>query len=281
MLRFLKRRSGDGDGDGENSVGSRFIQGTSGGPVVVNLDGYWWGADLDGGGTHLSVRSAGHRETFSVDDHEEALRGAFLRMGRESAECRLLKASLDRRTPVVVIYPSNGRMRNLSSELFEEFLKRRLDADGRDFDALKIYAAPVRRGKSRVVRKFRGIDGSQVLFNLSGEGINYFHLNTTDADVTIDALIDEWPVGDAATAETITKLAETSIRRMDREYFDRLRGGIESGSLILVLPEWESQRKVVLATAGRLLERAPGGGIDLLDPRIIRLHRTTRAAEQV
>jgi hypothetical protein len=166
----------------------------------------------------------------------------------------------------------------MASELFEEFISRRFKADSRDFDSLKLYVAPVRAGKSRVVRKFRGIS-DQVIFNLSGEGLNYFHLNTTDRDVTIDAIIDDWPVGSDAEPEALTKSIEGAIRRIDREYFDRLRGGIEQGTLFLLLPERADQRNAVLGAAGRLLERAPGGAIDLLDQRVVRLHRTNRSAE--
>ena len=276
MLRFFKRGSGPEGSAGPS--GSGFIQGVAGGVVMVNLDRFWWAADLGMDAVHLSIKNPGGHETHGLEDHEEALRGAFLRLGKESPESRLLQAALDQKNPVVILYPGLPRVRNMASDLFEDFLARRFKADSRDFDALKLYVAPVRAGKTRTVRKFRGIC-DQVVFNLSGEGLNYFHLNTTERDLTIDAIIDHWPIGAEASPEALTKLIEASIRRMDREYFDRLRDGIEKGTLFLLLPERADQRNAVLGAAGRLLERAPGGSIDLLDHRVVRFHRTNRSAE--
>ena len=276
MLRFFKRGSGSEGSNGPSGQG--FIQGVADGVVVVNLDRFWWAADLGMDGTHLAIENAGGHETHALEDHEESLRGAFLRLGKESSESRLLQSALDRKNPVVIMYPGLSRVRNMASDLFEEFIARRFKADSRDFDALKLYVAPVRAGKTRAVRKFRGIS-DQIIFNLSGEGLNYFHLNTTERDVTIDAIIDDWPIGDAAAPEALTKSIEGAIRRMDRDYFDRLRGGIENGTLFLLLPERTEQRNAVLGAAGRLLERAPGGAIDLLDHRVVRFHRTNRSAE--
>ena len=276
MLRFFKRGSGSDGSDGP--TGSGFIQGVAGGVVVVNLDRFWWAVDLGMDAVHLSIKNPGGHETHGLEDHEESLRGAFLRLGKESSESRILQAALERKTPVVILYPGLPRVRNMASDLFEDFIARRFKADSRDFDSLKLYVAPVRAGKARTVRKFRGIC-DQVVFNLSGEGLNYFHLNTTERDLTIDAIIDDWPVGLDAAPEALTKLIDAAIRRMDREYFDRLRDGIEKGTLFLLLPERVDQRNAVLGAAGRLLERAPGGGIDLMDHRVVRLHRTNRSAE--
>lgn len=277
MLSFFKRGSGSEGPEGPS--GSGFIQGIPGGVVIVNLDRFWWAADLGMSSTHLAIKNAGGHETHGLEDHEEALRGGFLRFGKESEESRLLQSAIDRKTPVVIIYPGLPRVRNMASDHFEDFLARRFKADSREFDALKLYVAPVRRGKIRVVRKFRGAC-DQVVFNLSGEGLNYFHLNTTDRDVTIDAIIDDWPIGSEATTESLTRSTDAAIRRMDRSYFDRIRDGIEQGSLFMMLPEQASQRNAVLAAAGRLLERAPGGAIDLLDGRVVRLHRTNRSVEE-
>lgn len=276
MLRFFKRGSGSDGPSG--SSGSGFIQGVPGGVAMVNLDRSWWAADTGMDQGHLSIKCAGGHETHALEDHEEALRGAFLRLGKESPQFRLLQDSLKRKTPVVILYPGLARVRNMASDLFEEFIARRFKVDSRDFDALKLYVAPVRHGKTRVVRKFRGIS-DQVIFNLSGEGLNYFHLNTTERDLTIDAIIDDWPVGSDSTPENLTTMIEGAVRRIGREYFDRMRDGIENGTLILLLPEREGERNAVLGAAGRLLERAPGGSIDLLDPRVVRIHRTNRSAE--
>ncbi|MEE2972612.1 MAG: hypothetical protein VX672_05760 [Planctomycetota bacterium] len=274
MLGFFKRRAGEED---DGLRGSGFIQGFPGGITIVNLDRGWWAAELGLGDHRLVIPNAGGREAHALEDHEEGLRGGFLRLGKESGESRLLSAALERRTPVVVLYPALARIRNMTSELFEEFVHRRFGRESRDFDTLKLYIAPIRPGKTRFVRKFRG-RGDQVVFNLSGEGINYFHLNTTDRDVTIDALTDNWPVGDDATSERLSAVTEAAVRSMDPAYFRRLRGGIEDGILMMLLPERTAERRIVLQSAGRLLLRAPGGGVDLSDSRVLRLHRTNRAA---
>ena len=115
-----------------------------------------------------------------------------------------------------------------------------------------------------------------MILNLCGEGLNYFHLNTVEKDPTVDALIEDWPA--AADVELLTQRTEEAVRRMDPKYFERLRGGIDSGLLVAIMPEFESARTAVLGAAGRLLSRAPGGAIDLLSPRILRLHRTMQAS---
>ena len=129
MLRFFKRGSGSTGSDGPG--GSDFIQGVAGGVVVVNLDRFWWAVDLGMDDVHLSIKNAGGRETHGLEDHEEALRGAFLRLGKESSESRLLQAALDRKTPVVILYPGLSRIRNMASDLFEEFMARRFKAESR------------------------------------------------------------------------------------------------------------------------------------------------------
>ena len=67
---------------------------------------------------------------------------------------------------------------------------------------------------------------------------------------------------------------------MDPGYFGRIREGIESGLLLVYLPEQENQRVPVLGTAGWLLSKAPGGAIDLNGPGVIRWYRSSRAAEE-
>ena len=168
MLGFFKRRLGEDDGTPQ---GSGFIQGFPGGITIVNLDRSWWAAELGLGDHSLALSNPGGRESHSLEDHEESLRGSFLRIGKESPENRLLSAALERRTPVVVLYPGLARIRNMTSELFEEFLERRFGKQRRDFDTLKLYTSPIRPGKTRIVRKFRGL-GDQVVLNLSAEGIN-------------------------------------------------------------------------------------------------------------
>lgn len=272
MLGFFKKFNNDAP---DEPVGRGFIQGGGEGVTLVNLDRCWWRAEA-GTAQVVTLKTAGGRELHDTDEHAEALRGAFLRLGRESSENRLLESARERQTPLLVIYPSLARMRNIASEIFEDYLKRRFKSSGSEFDTLRVYAAPVRPGKTKVVRKFRGRSGVQVILNLCGEGMNYFHLNTVGKDPTVDALIEDWPA--APDAETLTRLTEDAVRRMDPKYFARLRGGVESGLLVAMMPEFEAARTAVLGAAGRLLNAAPGGAIDLLDAKILRLHRSMEAA---
>ena len=250
--------------DAERSSRS-FIRGTADGSVtVVNLERTGWALDPDGSGRAiLDLRPASVSEVFDEKDHEDGLRGGFLRLGRESTECRLLRSAIDRRTPVIMIYPGIARMRGIASELFEEFLERRFKVESRDLDAIKIYAAPVRPDAHRFVRKFRGLGADQVVCNLTGEAFKYLHLYKDDRDVTIDAVDSEWPIGSDADDDAFIDLIEKAIRGMDTEYFDRLRQAIAARTLLLLLPEERRQRMAVLGTAGRLLLQAPGGEIDL------------------
>ena len=271
MLGFFKKFGSDTT---DGPLGRGFIQGGAHGVTLINLDRCWWCTE-SGSNDILTLKTAGGRELHDTDDHAEALRGAFLRLGRESSENQLIEAARDNQSPLLVIYPSLSRMRNIASEIFEDYLKRRFKASGSDFDILRIYSSPIRPGKTKVVRKFRGRNASQVILNLCGEGLNYFHLNTVEKDPTVDALIEDWPA--AADVELLTQRTEEAVRKMDPKYFERLRGGIESGLLVAIMPEFKSARTAVLGAAGRLLNRAPGGAIDLLSPKILRLHRTMQA----
>lgn len=260
FLKFGRKNKIDADRSSRS-----FIRGTADGSVtVVNLERTGWTLDPDGSGRALlDLRPASVSEVFDEKDHEDGLRGGFLRLGRESTECRLLRSAIDRRTPVIMIYPGIARMRGIASELFEEFLERRFKVESRDLDAIKIYAAPVRPDAHRFVRKFRGLGADQVVCNLTGEAFKYLHLYKDDRDVTIDAVDSEWPIGSDADDDAFIDLIEKAIRGMDTEYFDRLRQAIAARTLLLLLPEERRQRMAVLGTAGRLLLQAPGGEIDL------------------
>ena len=260
FLKFGRKNKIDADRSSRS-----FIRGTADGSVtVVNLERTGWTLDPDGSGRALlDLRPASVSEVFDEKDHEDGLRGGFLRLGRESTECRLLRSAIDRRTPVIMIYPGIARMRGVASELFEEFLERRFKVESRDLDAIKIYAAPVRPDAHRFVRKFRGLGADQVVCNLTGEAFKYLHLYKDDRDVTIDAVDSEWPIGSDADDDAFIDLIEKAIRGMDTEYFDRLRQAIAARTLLLLLPEERRQRMAVLGTAGRLLLQAPGGEIDL------------------
>jgi len=94
----------------------------------------------------------------------------------------------------------------------------------------------------------------------------------------LDALDSDWPV--SPMSETLVELAERRIRGMDPAYFRRMRDGIAAGLLLVYLPEERAQRLPIFGTAGRLLDRAPGGGIDLDGPGVLRLHRTRPGLEQ-
>ncbi|MDG1979564.1 MAG: hypothetical protein P8I44_13465 [Phycisphaerales bacterium] len=274
MLDFLK--FGRKNESERGSSGSRsFIRGTPDGNVtIVNLERTGWALDPDGSGRSLlEIRPASGGEVFDEKDHEDGLRGGFLRLGKESTECRLLRSAIDRKTPVIMVYPGVARMRGIASELFEEFLKRRLKAESRDLDAIKIYAAPVRETARRFVRKFRGLGADQVVCNLSGEAFKYLHLYKVDRDVTVDALDPKWPIASESDEQRYATLAEQSIRGMDAEYFDRLRQGIAAGTLLLILPELRMERMAVLGAAGRLLLNAPGGEIDLGSGNAMHLYR--------
>ncbi|MAD20430.1 MAG: hypothetical protein CMJ52_09745 [Planctomycetaceae bacterium] len=271
FLKFGRKHKGGPDSSGSRS----FIRGTPDGHVtVVNLERTGWAIDPDGSGrSPLDVRPASGREVFDEKDHEDGLRGGFLRLGRESTECRLLRSAIDRRTPVIMVYPGVARMRGIASELFEEFLKRRLKAESRDLDAIKIYASPVRPTAHRFVRKFRGLGADQVVCNLSGEAFKYLHLYKVDKDVTVDALDPEWPIPSESDERRYASLAERAIRGMDVAYLDRLRQGVAARTLLLILPEQRAERMAVLGAAGRLLLDAPGGEIDLGSGNAMHLYR--------
>jgi hypothetical protein len=265
MLDFLNfGRKNKATADDARSSRS-FIRGTADGSVtIVNLERTGWGLDPDGTGRSiLDVRPASGGEVFDEKDHEDGLRGGFLRLGRESTECRLLRSAIDRQSLVIMIYPGIARMRGIASELFEEFLKRRFKVESRELDAIKLYASSVRPGAHRFVRKFRGLGADQVVCNLTGEAFKYLHLYKVDRDVTIDAVDSDWPIGSEVDDQAFVQLTEKAIRGMDTEYFDRLRQAIASRTLLLILPEERSQRLAVLGTTGRLLLKAPGGEIDL------------------
>ena len=280
MLDFLKFGRKDGNAAGTpGGVGrsSRsFIRGTPDGSVtVVNLERTGWALDPDGSGRSiLEITPASGGEVFDEKDHESGLRGGFLRLGRESTECRLLRSAIDRRSLVIVIYPGIARMRGIASELFEEFLKRRFKVESRELDAIKLYASTVRPDAHRFVRKFRGLGADQVVCNLTGEAFKYLHLYKVERDVTIDAVDSNWPLGGDAEDEAFVQLTENAIRNMDTAYLDRLRQSIAARTLLLILPEERRQRLAVLGTAGRLLLQAPGGEIDLGGGNAMHLFRS-------
>ncbi len=278
MFEFLRRRlAGDGGSDGGDGGPQGVVAELSGGVVMVNLERCWWAVECGGGRRHV-VRSAAGREVFDDDEHLQELRSAFLRMGGESREVKALRRAMEAGSPLVVVFPAKPVLRGHAIDIVEEFLQRRLKASTGDFDVIKLYTAPVRPGGEKFCRKFRGKRGVQVVLNLSGEGVKYLHYDANEKDVVIDALESSWPV--SPTADDLSTLAEGRIRGMDPSYFGRLRDGIDSGLLLVYLPERDTQRLPILGTSGRLLDKAPGGGIDLDAPGVIRWYRTSANLER-
>jgi hypothetical protein len=277
MFDFIRRKiKGDGSDDGD--VDSQaLIADISGKATLVNLTKKWWVAECGDAERHV-IRSAAAREVFDDNEHIQELQSAFLRMGSESREIKALEQALSARTPLVVVYPPRPRLRNETMGAFEEFVRRRLKVSSNDFDIIKLYHGAVRPTGEKFCRKFRGQQGPQVVLNLSGEGVWYLHFDVEEKDVVIDALDGEWP--SVPTADRLERLVEGRLRGMDPGYFGRIRDGIESGLLLVYLPEPEKQRTSVLGTAGWLLSKAPGGSIDLNGAGVIRWYRSSQAAER-
>lgn len=276
MFEFLRRKLTPQPGGDTPPEGKGMIQTLPGGGVLLNLERCWWAIETGGGGRQV-ISSAAGREVFAEEDHLQSIRGAFLRQGNESEEQRALQYALEHQTPLIVIFPAKARVRGEAIQLLEDHLKRRLKVESTDFDLFKLYTGPVRSEGEKFCRKFRGKRGEQVALNLSGEGLRYLHYDPNVKDVAIDALDPAWPV--SPMSETLVELAERRIRGMDPGYFRRLRDGIEAGLLLVYLPEDRSHRLPIYATVGRLLDGAPGGGIDLDSPGVIRIHRTAANRE--
>jgi hypothetical protein len=277
MFEFIRRKfGGDGGDDGDHGT-QGLIADLSGMATIVNLTRAWWVAECGDSARHV-VRSAAGREIFDDGEHIQELQSAFLRMGSESREIKALEHVLSARKPLLVVYPPRARLRNETMGAFEEFLRRRLKVSSSDFDIIKLYHGAVRPGGEKFCRKFRGQAGPQVVLNLSGEGVWYLHFDVEARDVVIDALDPDWP--SVPTGERLERLVEGRLRGMDPAYFGRIRDGIESGLLLVYLPEPENHRGPVLGKAGWLLAKAPGGAIDLNGDGVIRWYRSSRAAEQ-
>jgi hypothetical protein len=277
MFEFIRRKITGDDGSDRDPGTQGLIADLSGKATIVNLTRSWWVAECGDSVRHV-VRSAAGREVFDESEHLREIQSAFLRMGSESREIKALEDALSARTPLVVVYPPRPRLRNETMGAFEEFLRRRLKVASNDFDLIKLYHGAVRPTGEKFCRKFRGQQGPQVVLNLSGEGVWYFHLDVKSNDVIIDALDGNWP--SVPTTDRLERLVEGRIRGMDPGYFGRIREGIESGLLLVYLPEQENQRVPVLGTAGWLLSKAPGGAIDLNGPGVIRWYRSSRAVEE-
>ncbi len=276
MFDFIRKKLKGEGGDDANLGTQGLIANISGKATVVNLTRAWWVVECGDSVRHV-VRSAAGREIFDDNEHFQELQSAFLRMGSESREIKAIEQSLSARTPLLVVYPPRPRPRNEAAGMFEEFLRRRLKVSSREFDIIKLYHGAVRPQGEKFCRKFRGQQGPQVVLNLSGEGVWYLHFDVKEKDVVIDALDGAWP--SVPSSDRLERLVEGRIRGMDPGYFARIRDGIESGVLLVYLPEPENERLSVLGTAGWLLSKAPGGGIDLNGPDVFRWYRSSRSTE--
>jgi len=277
MFEFIRRKFGGDESDPGEPGTSGIVADLGGQATIVNLTRSWWVAEC-GDSQRYVVRSAAGREIFDDDEHMQELRSAFLRMGTESRELRALEQAMSARTPLVVAFPPRPKLRNETMGAFEEFLERRLQVKSSDFDVIKLYQGPVRPGGEKFCRKFRGQKGPQVVLNLTGEGVWYLHYDVNLRDVVIDALESSWPP--VPTAERLEELVEERLRGMDPAYFGRIRDGIESGLLLVYLPEQENQRLPIFGRAGWLLGRAPGGAIDLAGSGVVRLYKSSATVER-
>jgi hypothetical protein len=277
MFDFIRRKIAAGGQPESLLGGNSIIVGLPGDIVVVNLERCWWAFESDGGGREV-VRSAAGHEVFGDDDHVKALRAVFLRFGQESPETRRLAQALETGGTVIVIFPAKAVLRGTAIDLFEDFIQRRFQKTSDAFDIVKLYTAPVRPGGEKFCRKFRGRKGSQVVLNLTGEGLKYLHYDPSEKDVVIDALESDWPV--SATPEALSQLAESRIRGMDPNSFRRMREAIESGLLLVYLSERPKERMPIFGSSALLLDKAPGGSIDLSGGGVFRWWRTSAAIEQ-
>jgi hypothetical protein len=196
---------------------------------------------------------------------------AFRAIISGSATDRVFRHAFKSSSMLVVLLPAIGETRYHAYEALEEFLKRKYKRSSKDLEAIKLYSASNRPGVFRSMRKFKGREHAQVVFNLSPESVKYFHYYTdAKQDVTIDAMLDEWPEGRAHLCPAI----EQGIRSMDPSYFARLRDGLRDGVILLLLPRVELQRNAVLDVAQEVLEKVPGTEPITLDsPRVLRLYR--------
>ncbi len=277
MFDFFRRQFSAGHQSSPSLGGNGIVIGLPGEVVAVNLERCWWAFEGHDGSRHV-LRSAAGREIFGDDEHIGELRAKFLRMGQESHEVQLLARAMEVQSPVVVLFPAKPVIRGEAIDILEEFLKRRFKVDSSAFNLIKIYTAPVRRGGEKFCRKFRGSRGSQVMLNLSGEGLKYLHYDPNEKDVVVDALEPDWPT--SWSPESLAALAERRIRGMDPGAFRRMREAIESGLLLVYLPEQPDQRRPILGSSALLLGQAPGGEIDLGAPAVLRWSRTSAAAER-
>ena len=273
MFNFLKNKFNRSDSaDPASGLNSEScIRCTNDGRfIVMNLDYTGWNLDTGSlGSEKFFVRPPGGHEVFGGDELERNILAKFNSIRESSSEHAIFKHGLASDSTLISFLPGTGETRFRGSEIFENFLKEKFGVKSKSIDSIKIYSSLGRPNKSRCVRKLRGKGEDHVIFNLSGETFNYFHYWKKDSDVTIDSLMDDWPVG----GEDLAAKVEDALRSLDPSYFDRIRNGLDNGVLILILPEDAHDRNLTLGTAERLFQAAPGGAIELSDSRVIRVYR--------
>ena len=244
-----------------------------GGIIAVNLDQTGWHVDSGRMGMNqmlLPPAGGGRNEIFREEELEENVLKFFQRVKTGRGLGNAFQYALENQSFLISFLPSGNEVRFRNFEIFEKFLNDKFQRTARDFESIKLYGAIGRPGMNRCVRKLQGKGLPQVIFNLTEETFRYFHYWKGQKDITIDSFFDD---GWQLEPEQIVTKVETAIRSMDMEYFERLRTGLANGMLFLVLPSDANLRTVVLGTAERLLDAAPGGAIDLSSPRVIRLYR--------
>ena len=240
--------------------------------LVINLDNSKW-TFKGGGAAHerLTVSPPGGIEVFDMDELLRQIDKVFKGVARGSIVDRLLKRAIneDERT-VLMVLPASGEARFSAYEKFEAFLERRFKATSKSLEVIRFYSSVNRPGVNRSIRKLQGRTALHVVFNLTAESVKYFHYHSDEKDVSIDALLDDWPDGRAELGPRV----EHAIRSMDPMVFDRLRDGLRDGVVVVLLPIDALQRAEVLKTAERVLGDVPGDEkISLASTRVVLMHR--------
>ncbi|MCH2160635.1 MAG: hypothetical protein MK085_02050 [Phycisphaerales bacterium] len=273
MFDFFKSKLRKTSGGGEAFVipDDSCIRCTEdGGLLVVNLDQTGWNVDHGRLGVNkMLVPPPGGLEVFSEEELEGHVVRIFQRIRSGRGLDNVFQFALKNKSFLISMLPSGSQVRFRAFEIFDRFLKDKYQSTARDFESIKIYGSVGRPGMNRCVRKLQGGGLPQVICNFTDETFQYFHYWKGESDITIDSLFDDWPI----EPEELAPRAEDALRSMDMDYFERMRTGLANGMLFLILPGDPQVRNLILGTAERVLESAPGGPIDLSSPRVIRCYR--------
>lgn len=274
MFDFFKSRSAGSKGSDRVFASDRdsCIQCTEDASVIViNFDFGGWTIDPGGNGATIEVAPPGGIENFDESELrsqvDKTLRGVSSGLKID----QMLRHGLANDSTFVMLLPPAGDARYYLYEAFEKFLKRKYRSSTKDIEAIKLYSTVARKGVHRGIRKMKGKNGPQVIFNLTRESFKYFRYWTDDKDdVSIDRIVSEWGEG---RSEMIRQV-QAAIRSMDPAYFGRLREANSNGMLTVLLPRMDIHRKAILNAAQDVLGVAPGGApIQLSGPGVIHLYR--------